>query len=360
VPVIDWTPDRLANEETTMNSPVIAPTAPPTRIDNEWRRWIAENLILGGHPASLVHVLVQAGISPREAMAEMETATQSPYIHGARRLKNRLEKRDWVLDIYRKMSNLRPAGIERRHRLSSDEFLQEYYSANRPVIITGMMDDWPAKTKWNLDYFRSRFGQREVEVQFGRNADDNYEMNNVAHKRRMQFGDYVDLVANTDRTNDFYMTANNDGMNRQALAELWDDVVQVPEYLANDPRNRGFLWFGPAGTVTPFHHDLTNNFMAQVMGRKRLRLIPACEIARLYNQRHCFTPVDGRCIDLQRFPAMADVRVLECVLEPGEILFLPVGCWHFVEGLDISVTMAFTNFKWDNDFFSNYPDNRDF
>ncbi|HYD79265.1 MAG TPA: cupin-like domain-containing protein [Paucimonas sp.] len=338
----------------------LEPAAPPLRIDNEWRRWIAENIILGNHPAGLVQTLVQAGAAPRDAIAEVEAALQSPYIHGVQRLANRLAKRDWVLDIQRKLNRLRPAIVERRHRLSADEFLHAYYCANRPVIITGMMEDWPARKKWNLDYFRGRFGRREVEVQFGRNADAEYEMNNVAHKRRMRFGEYVDLVENAGRTNDFYMTANNDGMNRRALAELWNDVVQVPEYLAPDPRSRGFFWFGPAGTITPFHHDLTNNFMAQVMGRKRLRLIPACEIAHLYNHRHCFTQVDGRDIDLQRFPAMATAQVTECVLEPGEILFLPVGCWHFVEGLDISITIAFTNFKWDNDFFSNYPERRDF
>ena len=47
-------------------------------------------------------------------------------------------------------------------------------------------------------------------------------------------------------------------------------------------------------------------------------------------------------------------QILECVLNPGEILFLPVGCLHFVEGLDVSVTVSFTNFVFDNDFASFY------
>jgi len=343
-----------------MDQAQLAPSAPPAQVNDDWRRWIAENLILGNNPHGLVQVLTSNGISQQAAMVEIDMALRSPYIQGANRLRSRLIKRDWVLDIHRKLNRLRPAVVERRERLTTEEFLNEYYSTNTPVIITGMMDDWPAMKKWNLDYFRERFADREVEVQFGRDADQDYELNNEAHKRRMKFGEYVDLVKSSGRTNDFYMTANNDSMNRQALTELWADVVQVPQYLNNEPNNRGFFWFGPAGTLTPFHHDLTNNFMAQVMGRKRLRLIPACEIANVYNNRHCFTPVDGRKIDLQRFPDMAKAQVLECVLSPGEILFLPVGCWHFVEGLDITVTIAFTNFRWDNDFYSNYPEFRDF
>ncbi|MGK5080888.1 JmjC domain-containing protein [Janthinobacterium sp. HLX7-2] len=43
---------------------------------------------------------------------------------------------------------------------------------------------------------------------------------------------------------------------------------------------------------------------------------------------------------------MADVQVRECVLAPGEILFLPVGGWHAVEALDMSMTVTFANFKW--------------
>ncbi|MET3130029.1 hypothetical protein AAKU55_000270 [Oxalobacteraceae bacterium GrIS 1.11] len=335
-------------------------SVPHTGLSHEWRCWIAENLMLGSHPAGLVPILVQAGIAEREAVAEVDLALQSPYIQGATRLNNRLAKRDWVLDIQCKLNRLRAPQIARRHCLSPEEFLADYYSVNQPVIITGMMDDWPAMQKWSLDYFQDHFAEREVEVQFGRNADEHYELNSIAHKRKMAFGAYVDLVRQCGSSNDFYMTANNDSLNRQALTELWGDIGQLPQYLRQGEERSGFFWFGPAGTVTPFHHDLTNNFMAQVMGRKRLRIIPACEVAHVYNQRHCFSQVDGRNIDLQRFPEMAKVQVLECVLEPGEILFLPVGCWHFVEGLDVSATVAFTNFRWDNDFYSNYPARHDF
>ncbi|CDG84084.1 transcription factor jumonji jmjC domain protein [Janthinobacterium agaricidamnosum NBRC 102515 = DSM 9628] len=336
------------------------PTAQSTDLSDQWRGWIAENLILGTAPGSLIPILMQSGISEHVATLEVALALKSPYLQGANRLKNRLLKRDWVLGIQCKLNRLRAPQIERRHQLTAQEFLDEYYSINQPVIITGMMEDWPARQKWSADYFRGKFSEREVEVQFGRNADDNYELNSIAHKRKMAFGDYVELVQNSGKTNDFYMTANNDSLNRRALTELWDDIGQLPEYLKPDGQARGFLWYGPAGTVTPFHHDLTNNFMAQVSGRKRLRIIPACETANVANHRHCFTQVDGRNIDLQRFPQMANVQVLECVLEPGEILFLPVGCWHFVEGLDISVTVAFTNFKWDNDFYTMYPSHHDF
>ncbi len=47
-------------------------------------------------------------------------------------------------------------------------------------------------------------------------------------------------------------------------------------------------------------------------------------------------------------------QIMECILSPGEILFLPVGCLHFVEGIDVTVTISFTNFVFDNDFRTFY------
>ncbi|UXY14903.1 cupin-like domain-containing protein [Chitiniphilus purpureus] len=342
-----------------MNHTVASETASQAMTD-EWRRWIAENLILGNDPQQLYHTLVGAGFGEAVARAEVQQAQASPYLAGAQRLKNRLAKHDWVLDCQRQLNQLRNPEIPRRHRLGADEFFELYYSANRPVIITGMLEDWPAMQKWNLDYFRAGWGDCEVEVQFGRNADEHYELNKTAHRRMMRFGDFVDLVATSGRTNDFYMTANNNSHNQRVLSTLWRDIVQIPEYLDGSLGDQGFFWLGPQGTITPFHHDLTNNFMAQVMGRKRVLIMPACEIGNVYNHAHCFTHVDGRAVDLQRFPAMRNAQILECVLNPGEILFLPVGCWHFVEGLDISCTVSFINFRWNNDYASFYPALRDF
>lgn len=330
------------------------------KMSDDWRRWIAENLLLGSHPATLETVLQKNGFNLSTARMEINAALSSPYFQGVHRLKNRLDKRDWVLGIDAQLDKIAPSKLERQHQLSGDQFLHEYYQRNLPVIITGMLEDCPARKRWNLDYFRENFSERQVEVQFGRDSDANYEMNSIAHKRQMRFGEYVTLVEKSGHCNDMYMTANNDSNNRAALHELWNDIPALPEYLKTDQGNQGFFWFGPAGTLTPFHHDLTNNFMAQIMGRKRVKLIAPCHLPKLNNERHCFTPVDGRDIDYQRFPLMKGVPVLECILEPGEILFLPVGWWHFVESLDISVTIATTHFRWDNDFFSSYPQNHDF
>ncbi len=326
-------------------------------FDDEWRRWIAENLMLGGNRENLLPILISNGFAPQDAGREIDQAVGSPYLKAAERLGNRLKKREWMLASYRKLQRLhrRSGEIERREKLPREQFLAEYYSTNRPVIITGMMGDWPALQRWSLDDFDRRFGDRPVEIQIGRDAAlGNYEAEREKFARTLPFGEFLKMVRSAGRSNDFYMTANNDSKNKQVLAGLWEDLVQLPEYLDTRDPNGGFLWIGPAGTITPFHHDLTNNFMAQVIGRKRVKIAPSWDLPLMVNHFHVFSSVDGRTTPPAPQPPLHAPQILECILNPGEILFLPVGCLHYVESLDVSVTVSFTNFVFDNDFASFY------
>jgi len=327
----------------------------PPMIDDEWRRWIAENLLLGGAPEGITSAMVDAGFSITEAAREIDLAIASPYLAGAERLTNRLAKRDWLIDTRRRLERLAPAGIERRHRLSSDEFLRDYYCVGRPVIITGLMEEWPALGKWTLEFLSLHHGEKQVEIQGSRDSNAGYELDKARHQNKMRFADFLNWIGSGVTSNDRYLTAYNGAYNRAALDALMRDIPGIPGYTDPQSPGGGFLWIGPRGTITPLHHDLTNNLLTQVVGRKRLVIASSAEIAHVYNQEHCVSAVDLRHIDLKLHPAMAGVCLTEFELGPGEAVFLPVGWWHFVEALDASISVSFTNFLWDNDFTATYP-----
>ncbi len=320
-------------------------------------RWIAENLLAGVARDSMLDVMVNAGCSRSQSVAEIDQAISSPYLRGGERACNRLKKREWLLAAYRKLNRLHPesGAVSRRHKLARDEFLESYYCANRPVIITGMMDDWPALRKWSLEYFVARFGDREVDVQFELDTRGQYEAVREKSHFKMIFSGFINKVRTLGVTNDFYITASNNHTNKDALPELWDDVVQIPGFLDETSVHDGFFWFGPAGTITPFHHDLTNNLMAQVIGRQRILLAPSWDMPLMKDFRDVSCEVDGRLTSPAPRATIGEPQILECRLDPGELLFLPIGCLYFVEPLEIAATVSFTHFDFeDNDFSSLY------
>ena len=276
-------------------------------------------------------------------------------------LRKALAKREWLLESLENQRDLAPmlVGIERRTDLSSEEFLERYYASNRPVILAGEMANWPALARWTPEYLKAKVGSRLIEYQGDRSSDRLFEMNKDVHRREAPFDSFIDRILEAGADNDAYLTAYNSARNAEALSPLYGDLGFLDKFLDRSSEGRfGMMWIGPAGTVTSLHHDLTNNFIAQLAGRKRVKLHPASEAGKLYNSQHVFSDIpdlEDPGIDLDRYPRLNDLRSYDVVLEPGDIIFMPLGWWHQVRSLDFSVTVTYTNFLWRNDYFRSYP-----
>lgn len=325
----------------------------PAKIGPDKRSLIAEGLLHGETLEEIRERLIASGTSAAAADYEVRRAEKDPVVQAAATLQRRIAKRDWVLGIHGRLASVRADGlsITTVDKVEPPRFFEDFYAANRPVVLTGLVDNWPALSRWSLDYLAEKVGDAVVELQAERMSADDYELAKDHHKRMAPMRAVIDAIRKAGATNDFYVTAYNDTTNKQALAPLWEDVGDVSILRPTGGRD-GFFWLGPKGTLTPFHHDLTNNLLVQVMGRKRVHLVPSWEVGRMRNSTHCFSdraPAD--------WPDGADLPpILECVIAPGDALFLPIGWWHHVEALDVSISMSFTNFAADNDFHLHYPE----
>lgn len=325
-------------------------------VPDDWKRWIAENILRDQPVDELVRILVENGFPHELAQLEIEAASAHPYVEAARSTARRLQKQNWMLETLARLDQYKTVDVvDRRDQLSSDEFLNEYYVRNRPVVMTRELENWQARSKWTRSYLEKTVGSELVEIQANRNADANYEIENDRHRRTIRFAEFLELVFDRGSTNDYYMTANNAGVNARFLAALLEDCGTLPKFMDESQRLlQTFFWMGPAGTITPIHHDLTNNFMAQIVGRKLVKLISPTCLPHLYNHLHCYSQVAVDNIDYQRFPLFRNVHITELTLNPGDLFFLPVGWWHYVRGLDISITITCTNFRYPNSFTDNY------
>ncbi len=345
-------------EETSMTTEQIDVVTDSQRA---WRTWISTNLLLGVEDQGVVSVLEQHGMDADQAAAEVAWVRSDPGFLGGARVADQLRKLESVLDMRHDLAALAPdAGTVAHHPVvTRDQFLTHYYAANRPVLIEGLVDDWPALSRWNPDYLASTVPDAEIEVMVDRLQDPDYEINSEQHKSTMRMADYVDAVRAGGDSNDIYMVANNHVLDLPDLAPLWADFHAPDRYL--DPEHmqgQVFFWFGPGGTVTPLHHDIINVLFVQVYGSKRVILYSPLEIHHLYNETAVYSSVDALAPDLGTYPRFARPTRHEIVVGPGQALFIPVGWWHCVEALETSISMSFTNFIWPNSYTWHHPDLR--
>jgi hypothetical protein len=113
------------------------------------------------------------------------------------------------------------------------------------------------------------------------------------------------------------------------------------------------FWMGGKGVVTPLHYDNCHSVIVQCVGRKRVLTIPH-EDGHLVYPKSLNTGLDTSWVDLggwlqgsvderERFPDVQHARISECVLLPGDTLYIPPCVWHYTEALEgnISVLQPF-------------------
>lgn len=113
--------------------------------------------------------------------------------------------------------------------------------------------------------------------------------------------------------------------------------------------NAANLWISHRGVFTQSHFDELENFNVALEGRKRFVLAPPGSweyyprsLVRGFGDKSQAFDFDN--VDPKRFPKLvaklAERR--ELILEPGQMLYLPLGWWHQAESLDeMNINMNF-------------------
>jgi lysine-specific demethylase 8 len=101
------------------------------------------------------------------------------------------------------------------------------------------------------------------------------------------------------------------------------------------------VWIGSAGTRSMLHSDLKDNLFCQIYGEKHVVLVPWEQSLAAYpfpdnivNSR-----IDLAEPDLDRFPRLREATLYSAVVKPGDVVFIPRGCWHDLRSRTPSISL---------------------
>lgn len=243
---------------------------------------------------------------------------------------------------------------------SPQQFLDQVASACRPVVIRGLVNDWPAvaaarQSAATLGDYLLRFDSNEqAEVFIGEPqiAGRYYYTNDLKgfnfERCQMAFGDALNqMVAGSGQPGhrSMYMGSSPTDLYLPGFSQ------QNPMRLLS-PSVSARIWLGHASNVAA-HYDTLDNIACVVAGTRRFTLFPPHTISKLYvgpiDHNMAGQPVSlaAAANDDERYPLFREVRdeALVAQLDAGDAIYIPKLWWHQIEALgDFN---ALVNYWWD-------------
>ncbi len=227
--------------------------------------------------------------------------------------------------------------IDRVATITKQDFLKNYFKPQRPVVIERFIEDWPAFSKWDLDYMAKVAGEKNVPL---------YDNRPVSHKdgfnqphATMKMGEYIELLKREPTKFRIF---------------LWNILKEVPS-LQKDFSYPDFglklmkglpmMFFGGKDSYTFMHYDidLANIFHFQFHGKKEVILFDQGQNDYIYKIPHSLITredINFANPDYEKWPALKKAHGYVTSLEHGQVLYIPEGYWHYMRYLSPGFSMS--------------------
>jgi len=228
-------------------------------------------------------------------------------------------------------------------------FREEIRPAAQPVVLKGLVRDWPAvraareSARTLVDFLRTFDRGRQTNIVELPAAAKGH----IFYREDLGGLNFARRVAPIGATLERLLTLANETDPVTLFIESMVTADYLPDFAAThpmpllDPTTGPRIWIGNR-TKVQTHFDLLYNIACVVGGRRRFTLFPPEQIANLYMGPLDFTPAGTPVSmvplsnpDAARYPRFAEAlnHAHQAELEPGDAIYIPFAWWHNVEAL---------------------------
>ena len=227
--------------------------------------------------------------------------------------------------------------VERVETISKEDFVNIYVKHQKPVVVEKLTEDWPAFTKWNLQYIKQIAGEKTVPLYDDRPVSyrDGF---NEAHAK-MKMSDYIDLLQSKPTNYRIFL------YNLMKEVPTLKNDFRWPDIGLKLIKQLPMLFFGGGNSKVFMHFDIdySNILHFHFHGKKQCMIFPPDQTKYLYKVPHALISredIDFDNPDFERWPALRNAQGLITTLNHGEMLYMPEGYWHYMKYLTPGFSMS--------------------
>ncbi len=229
--------------------------------------------------------------------------------------------------------------------------LREGSFGEKPLIVTGGMQSWPALTKWpDPNYFRTNFGEKVVQ---GARANRGAIQYTPSEWLNLPVNEFLDAMFASEKPSLLMSlpAIQLEGMRPGAPFHRLLSDIDIPPFFA--ATGGVYLLLGNGRTVSNTHTDARDNLIAMASGIKRFVLfdpnanVYPHPVALRTRERYgtflsaLHSSVNLEKPDLEASPGMRTQPYYEAEVVAGEMIYMPVWWWHFVSSEGFAVAANF-------------------
>jgi ribosomal protein L16 Arg81 hydroxylase len=223
------------------------------------------------------------------------------------------------------------------NKISDTDFKKNYLLPQKPLIIKGFANAYPAGKKWTMDYIMEVCG--DVTIDLFDNLNSNKSSAFTTPDTKMKFADYINIIQENTPTSLRMFLFNM----FKVKPELRKDFP-CPKLVKGILGKAGFMFFGAKDIKVRIHQDIdmSHVMLAQFHGRKKVILIAPHYSALVYKlpfNTHSLIDLDKP--DYEKYPGLKYIETYECILEHGDALFIPSGYWHYITYLEGGFSVSY-------------------
>ncbi|XP_067458996.1 tRNA wybutosine-synthesizing protein 5 [Thunnus thynnus] len=228
-----------------------------------------------------------------------------------------------------------------------DVFLRDIYPQRRPAVLRGVCLG-PCLEKWTVEYLGQKGGNKEVKIHVSTVPQMNFLHKNFVYKT-LPFNEFVKRASEKKHSDFFlcedesyYLRSLGEDVRKEPadLSKQFPDLAEdfhTPHFFDPDQFFSSVFRISSCGLQLWTHYDVMDNLLAQVTGMKRVALYSPQDALHLYLSGDKSEVLDIDSPDLKLFPEFVKAKRYECVLEPGDLLFIPALWFHNTLALQFGV-----------------------